>query len=236
MAAKTMLKTISDAITGNGTADAQSFTVASDPEVIEARKAEDEAVALAHKLEDGLAQLVSERAHHDAEYTKAAGLPDEAAVREGRRRFIASDEAVRGAQDRIKRAQLAATAARQRREQVEVEAEARVAAKIRERLAAITARVVKAVEGELIPAFTEAEQVADAAEIFAGWGSPTARRQGYCAGLGVNGRALFRARGQLSTTGPHTFSAAVLRDPTAADGGLWGQFTKTARDLGLLSE
>lgn len=230
--AKTMAKVL-DAITGNGKLDLDALRVEADPEVIQARKAEDEAAARAHQLED-VAQLEAARERADGAYTEAAGEGDEAAVRDARRAFIAADEALRARREHVRRAQLAAVEARRRREAVEVLAEERIKARVHDQLAAITARIQRAVESELIPAFEEAEKVIDAAEAVASWGSPAARRHGWILGLGSDGKALFRGRGNLASTGAHTLGAVVLPAPYVEADSVYGQFKAKARDLGLI--
>lgn len=231
-----MAKVIDKMLGREARLDVSALTVAADPEVRAAREAEEAAVRRAHDAEEAVAGLEVAERTADESYDQATASGDEAATREGRRRWIGAQEAARAQRETVKRLQRAAVAARQKREAVELEAAQRVADRARERLAVLAARIVKVVEGELHPAFEEGEQLIDALDALAAWGSPTAQRIGWVGGLGHAGKALFRGRGLTAATGAHTLSALCLEDRFAQEGGLWGQWKREARSCGLIEE
>lgn len=145
---------------------------------------------------------------------------------------IAADESVRAWREHVRWAQLAATGARLKREQTELEAEGRVAARRREALAV----EAQAVEAVLVPAFDRAEKLADAAEQLSPWGSPAARRIGLCGGMGCGAKELFGARGQVHRLGAHTIGGSLLPEQYAPDGNTWGRWRKQTVALGPLAD
>jgi hypothetical protein len=238
--AKSLARTITEAITGNGKLDLQTFTVEADPEVIEAKRAEDEAVKRAHDLEDGLPQLKADLTGHDAAFTAACADDDEGKVSRARAAFHAAEDALRGRTERIRRAQLAATAARQKREALTVEAEGRIAEKLRAVLAANVAETRWHATGEGTPSMRsmvelaeEREQIALACDSFSPWGSPTARRIGWFAGMGDHGRSILTGRGAPGL-GPHALNSVFLPDVWTQGGCSWLQFLDAARGAGVL--
>jgi hypothetical protein len=230
--ATTMMKTIADAITGNGKLDTERLKIENDQQLLEARKAEDEAVKRAHEAEGETAHVEAAERVADAAYDQASAGSDEGAIREARRSWIGAQEASRGHVRKVKALRAAAVEARHRREQTEVEAERRVAERIRQAISENIRRTRTLIEGPdgLASLAQEREQLLGAADHLSPWGSPQAARIGWRAGLGAAADELLGGRGS-GVAGAHTINASVL-----GSGSPWDQFINRARDLGLAAE
>jgi hypothetical protein len=232
MAKATMVQKIADAITGNGKLDLSMLRVENDEQVLAARRGEAEATKRAHEAEGETAHVEAAERVADAAYDHASAGSEEGAIREARRSWIAAQEASRGHARKVKALRAAAVEARHRREQTEVEAERRVAERIRQAIAANIRRTRSLVEGPdgLASLAQEREQLLGAADALSAWGSAQAQRIGWRAGLGAAADELLGGRGS-GVVGPHTINAAVL-----GNGSPWDAFINRARDLGLAAE
>lgn len=227
--ARTMVQKITDAISGSK----PGFRVEDDPEVITARAAEDEAVRRAHEAEGQTGTFEAAERVADAAYDTASGGSDENAIREARKSWIGSQEAVRGHARRVKALRAAAVEARHRRERTEHEAELRcrerIFAAIRRNVAATVALVEG--EGRLRALAEEREALLSEAERLSPWGSPAAARVGWVAGMGEGGKALLGGRG-MPLQGPHVMNAAFLDSRGCA----WDSWLAMATALGFADE
>lgn len=236
---KVMTRIVEAVGLGSGKLDLSTLTVENDAEVVEGTKAEAEAVRRAHEAEEAIPGLDATERGADTEYDKATVDGDETAVRDARRTWIAAQEAGRAHREKVKRLQKAATAARQRREQVEQEAETRIAEKLRAAVVANVAETRWHVTGEgdpskrtMLQLAEEREQIALACESFSPWGSPTARRVGWYAGMGEAGRSILTGRGAPGL-GPHALNAVFLEDRWTQGGCCWAMFIDAAKRAGL---